>query len=198
MKLAFVDCETTGLDPADADAWEIAVISRNSDKPGTDKEHLWQLRVSLWEADAKALAVSRYRERFAVPEGASAAAMPIGVGEPRSVSGKDLMLDLMALLDGAIVVGSNPAFDLRFLTKLFRSAGVAPTWHYRPIDIVPLAVGYLAACGDAAELAHPWASYQASEAVGVPRPSADAAHTALGDARWARDVYDLIVHNAAA
>ncbi|MBP5930166.1 hypothetical protein F3K39_19045 [Streptomyces sp. LBUM 1479] len=36
----------------------------------------------------------------------------------------------------------------------------------------------------------PWRAHILSRAVGVEPPAEDAAHTGLGDARWARDVYD--------
>jgi oligoribonuclease (3'-5' exoribonuclease) len=43
--LAFIDTETTGLDPRTHDAWEIAVILR---RPGaTDLEYLFHIRTSL-------------------------------------------------------------------------------------------------------------------------------------------------------
>jgi hypothetical protein len=44
----------------------------------------------------------------------------------------------------------------------------------------------------AERLGWPWKSYSASEAVGTPRPAGDVAHTALGDARWCRDLWDRI------
>lgn len=204
--LAFVDTETTHLSPELGDAWEIAVIIRRGTNP--DRELLWQIRTSLAKADPEALDIGRYHERFAVPDGALAAKMPTsGEGAPVPVTGKDMMLDLMDALDGAIMVGSNPSFDASFLTKLFGSAHVTPAWHYRTIDVATLAAGFL--YGQAERMTHrdcdaswygkvaerigfPWKSYQASETVGVPRPAGAAAHTALGDARWARDLHDAI------
>jgi DNA polymerase III epsilon subunit-like protein len=207
MKLAFVDTETTHLDPRRGDAWEIGVITRNGASPGRDRELLWQVRTSLATADPKALEIGGYHERFAVPDNAFAAAMPTGdEGEPTPIRLADLMLDLMDALDGAVIVGSNPGFDIGFLAKLFGPT-TRPAWHYRPIDIVPLAAGFL--YGRASEMTRqtcdpvwyskvashlglPWKSYDTSEAVGVERPAAGVAHTALGDARWARDVYDAV------
>lgn len=42
-----------------------------------------------------------------------------------------------------VLVGANPAFDDRWLSRLLDDLGVAPAWHYRPINIEDLAVGYL-------------------------------------------------------
>lgn len=204
--LAFIDTETTGLDVDHHDAWEIAVIHRRPGHP--DAEYLWQIRTSLAEADPEALDINRYRERLAVPDGELAVQIATGaMPANRPVTGRDLMLDLMALLDGSILVGSNPAFDERFLRKLFNAAHATPAWHYRTVDIAALAVGHL--YGQAytltkqqcdaefyaradALLADGWKSYELSRLMGIEPPTKDDAHTALGDARWARDVYDAI------
>jgi DNA polymerase III epsilon subunit-like protein len=206
--LAFIDTETTGLDVDHHDAWEIAVIHRRPGQP--DAEYLWQIRVSLAEADPEALDINGYHKRFAVPEGELAVRMATdAMPADRPVSGRDLMLDLMGILDGSVLVGSNPAFDERFLTKLFRRAGATPAWHYRTRDIATMAVGHL--YGQAYTLTKQncdaefytradrlledgWKSYELSRLMGIEPPAKDAAHTALGDARWARDVYDAITN----
>lgn len=204
--LAFIDTETTGLDVDHHDAWEIAVIHRRPGHP--DAEYLWQIRVSLAEADPEALDINGYHRRFAVPQGELAVRLATGaMPAARPMSGRDLMLDLMAILDGSVLVGSNPAFDERFLTKLFRQAGTVPAWHYRTRDIATMAVGHLygqaytltkqqcdaAFYGRADKLlADGWKSYELSRLMGIEPPGSLDAHTALGDARWARDVYDAI------
>ncbi|MFB7605226.1 3'-5' exonuclease [Streptomyces gardneri] len=204
--IAFVDTETTGLDPYRHDAWEIAIILRRPNQP--DIEHLFQIRTSLVNADPKALEINRRLERFAVPDGEFAAKLPTATRRAAmELTEATLMHDLMDLLDGAMLVGSNPAFDERFLMKLFHEAGCPPRWYYRTVDIATMAVGHL--YGQAYTLAKQncdaeyygradsllsdgWRSYELSRLMGIEPPTKEAAHTALGDARWARDVYDAI------
>ncbi|MEU3620638.1 3'-5' exonuclease [Streptomyces sp. NPDC006872] len=188
--LAFVDTETTGLDPFLHDAWEIAVILRAD---GQDEEHVVRIEPDLSNATAEALRINRYHERTSAPG---------WVWDDRETAARRLH----TLLDGAVLVGSNVAFDAEMLTHLFGRYYDQPRpWHYRTVDIVTLAVGSL--YGRASEwtrhqcdatwygkvakaVGWPWRTHDVSRLVEVDPPAADVAHTALGDARWARSVWD--------
>jgi DNA polymerase III epsilon subunit-like protein len=187
--VAFVDTETTGLDPFQHDAWEIAVILR---KPGeADQEAVFYLEPDLTHADPKALEINRYHERVKMEDWSW--------GKPQ-----DVARDLYRLLDGAVLVGSNPAFDADMISNIFTRYYWHPKpWHYRTVDIATLAAGYrfgqrdsgayggdFAFPGDLPSL--PFSSRGLSRAVGVEPPGEGVAHTALGDAIWARDVYDAV------
>lgn len=203
--LAFVDCETTGLNPAEHSMWELAVIRREN---SIDTEHLWQIKLGKWEieqADPKAMEINGYHERFALPEDYQAGEMLHACGTPHPVKRADLRSDLTLLLDGAVLVGSNPGFDAAFLHVFLD----AKPWHYRTVDIALLAVGFR--YGQAASGVYggdfacqadypqpPYRSYEMSRAVGVEPPAEGVAHTALGDARWARDVFDAVTGMQAA
>lgn len=201
--LVFIDTETTGLDPDLHEIWEIAIIRRDAD--GRDWESHYQLRkteIHLEVAEEKALEIGRYHERMIVPAGCFYAQID-GDGKPCAMSYKTLVHDLTRHLDGAMLVGSNPAFDAAFLRNFM---GTAP-WHYRTVDVATMAVGHLygqaytltkqncdaAFYGRAdALLQDGWKSYELSRLMGIEPPKASVAHTAVGDARWARDVYDAI------
>lgn len=191
--LAFVDTETVGLDAFIHDAWEYAVILR---KPGqADEEHVFRIEPDLSNADPKALEVNRYHERTSAADW-------------KWDARQDAARDLYRLLDSAVLVGSNPAFDAEMIAHLFGRYYWQPKpWHYRTIDVATLAVGAL--YGRAREMTRrecdaswyskvakavgwPWKSYEASRHVQVEPPAKSAAHTALGDARWARDVWDAV------
>lgn len=194
--LAFVDTETTHLDAEIGEAWEVAVVLRESDAtaaPGSDTEYVWQFNPDLTKADPESLRIGRFHERFQVPFGSNIDAAFTGHSKGLAVpmSREQAVAAVLNVLHGSILIGSNPGFDDRFLRKLLGPGSAQ--WHYRPYDIVQLAavkVG-LDVAGPL-----PWSSRALSRAVGVEPPGDDVAHTALGDARWARDVYDAVTGGA--
>ncbi|BBC35220.1 hypothetical protein SGFS_065140 [Streptomyces graminofaciens] len=204
--IAFVDCETTHLDAELGDAWEIAVILRAlDDNQPTDTEYVWQIRPNLATADPESLKIGRYLERFAVPVPAEAAWTGYEDGPILPMTRAAVVGALMNVLGGAILVGSNPGFDDRFLRKLL-SPG-SSQWHYRPVDIATLAAGRKLGMAEMVrrmggkplpsdEVRFPFSSRDLSRWTGVEPPGGDVAHTALGDARWARDVFDAVTGGA--
>ncbi|MEU0427880.1 hypothetical protein ABZ235_30600 [Streptomyces canus] len=189
--LAFTDCESTGLDPFLHDPWEIAVILRHD---GQDHEHVVRIEPDLTNADPEALRLNRYEERTSAPD---------WVWDDRESAARTLY----DLLDGAVLIGSNPAFDAEMIgSNLLARYFAERPWHYRTIDVVTLAAGSLygraaewACHGDATwfgrvtrAVGWPWKSYDVSRHVEVEPPAPDVGHTALPDARWVRDLWDRI------
>jgi len=101
----------------------------------------------------------------------------------------------------------------RGLWKLLRDNGECPCWHYHIIDVEALAAGWVAAAvsgtaNDGTRGTHrverpdgtvnnidgrpPWNSNDLSLAVGV-NPADFERHTALGDARWAKAIYEAVM-----
>lgn len=201
--LAFLDTESTGLDPDRHEIWEVALIRR--DDEGVEVEHVWQLPVDLGRADPMALDIGRYHERRMEP-----AAIELWA---------ETFVDLTA---GAHLVGAVVSFDADRLWRLLRRLGQCPMWHYHLIDIEALAAGFAIAdarrCEEDFErrqadptvsalmkiegiysgpwrreaAAPPWDSDDLSRVVGVDPDQFDR-HTALGDARWARAIYDTVM-----
>lgn len=198
--LAFVDVETTGLHPYLHDVWEVAAIIR---RPGEDDaEHTWQMPPDLARADPFALDVGGYWQRRNPTT------------DPPSFARR--FMDLTA---GCHMVGACVSFDAMRLDMLLRQYECMPRWHYHLVDVEALAAGWLAGArrgyDDAADVygtpaeamwagtttwnamegpdpAPPWDSTDLSRAVGID-PDRYERHTALGDARWARDLYDVVM-----
>lgn len=210
MNVAFVDTETTGLDPERNPIWEIAVIIPDGPDAG---EHVWQQRLPLLPSKAT------HSVAFFV---AGAGWLPvIDSGRvPRSSANvnrwvldntrfaddydhdtalrpDDSIERFARLVEGRHLVGAVPSFDEERLRRLYRR-WVDPTatrfpWHYHLIDVEAMMVGFL--LGDPEgdwRLPLPWKSDDLSAAIGITPPDKDR-HTALGDARWAKAIYERIV-----
>lgn len=204
--LAFIDTETTGLDRDNHEIWEVALILRSTsdDEPlAQDEEYLWQLPVNEGKADPIALKIGQYYERRwdDAPDAYDADADHVGGGILLSVgmpayevqSHPRLFASEFARLTfGAHIVGAVPSFDEERLAKFLRKHGACPGWHYHLIDVEALMVGALSPWNPH-ELALPWKSDELSKGIGI-NPDEYDKHTALSDARWARDVYDKIVN----
>jgi hypothetical protein len=77
-------------------------------------------------------------------------------------------------------------------------------WHYHLIDVEALAAGWIAAQSGPVPILiaganvglvsgrPPWRSEELSRAVGVDPDDFDR-HTALGDARWAKAIYEAVM-----
>lgn len=189
-KLAFVDTETTGLDPDLHEIWEVGLILRDEDG---DTEYHWFLPVDLGRADAFALNIGHFHERWQSSK--------LGKSFMESATHLTKFAPKFAQLTrGCHLVGNVISFDEERLRKLLRYNGACPEWHYHLIDVEALAVGYLAGVGhnhDGAgeKSCHtpPWKSDDLTVALGVPAPSDEVRHTAMGDARVVRDMYDAIM-----
>ncbi|MBQ0827668.1 hypothetical protein [Streptomyces tagetis] len=186
--IAFLDCETTHLDAEIGEVWEVAVILREQEDGGqpVDTEFVWQFAVDEAAADPEALRIGRFRERHVVDPTCGAAWT--GPGPVIPLSRESAIDAIVYVLSGAVLVGSNPGFDDRHLRKLLGPGGAH--WHYRPYDIVQLAAAKI---GVRSAGPLPWRAHVLSRAVGVEPPAPEVAHTALGDARWARDVHDAVM-----
>lgn len=177
-KLVFLDTETTSLRP-DRRAWEIAAIVRHPGA-GKDIEYTWSVTtgyLDLGNADPASLRIGRFYDRH--PQFADD-------GDPRVLRAEPEIADeLEALTRGAIIVGAIPNFDTHVLDCMFRRNSLCPAWDHHLVDVESLAAGAL-------RMAPPWKLDTFLAAYGITDDPADR-HTALGDARRVRDLYDAVM-----
>ena len=211
-RLCFIDTETTSLRP-DRRAWEVGLIVRD---PGCeDVEHQWFVRtedLDLGNADVMSLKIGRFYERH-----------PQMRGLAGTVPGEAAVLaDVEKMTRGAHLVGAVPNFDADVLGARMRAHGICPSWHYHLIDCEALAIGFLNGRrarqneivdgypleNDGKEapglvrwnspgpwdVPLPWKSDDLSAALGITAGD-EGRHTALGDAKWARAIYDAVMGN---
>jgi hypothetical protein len=183
---AYVDTETTSL-RADRRAWEIAVVLDDPAVHGVVEKSWFVLLedLDLGNADLMSLKIGRFFERH--PEHSNRYPHGVRVGGEKHV-----LAEVEAMTRGAHIIGGVPGFDADVLGARMRARGICPSWHYHLIDFETLIVGYVRGRGEPVpEL--PWKSDDLSRLIGVEPPGDDERHTALGDARWARRVWEKVM-----
>lgn len=186
--VAFIDTETTGLDPDRCPIWEIAVIL--PDGPG-EGEHCWQVALPYLPVVGDEDPSGPYLSRWVLEN--------TGWNErydsETALDPEEAIAKFASLVDGRHLVGAVPSFDEERLRRLYRwhidPWATRFPWHYHLIDVEAMAVGWL--LGDPEgdhRLDLPWKSDDLSRALGVEPPAPEERHTALADARWARAMYE--------
>ena len=211
VPICFVDTETTSLRP-DRRAWDIAIIRVDDDHPDglvaqffIDLDSLdlpnsdpFSLRVGrFWGRHPQALALQSFRSIETVPVDGGGLYPSESLHPLRGavLTESRAAQVVAAYTHGAHFVGAVPSFDAEVLAALLRDNWLTPSWHYHLIDVEVLAAGWLARDGRAP--APPWRSDDVAAALGVDAPDDGELHTALGDARWARRIYDRVMGGAA-
>lgn len=194
-RLCFIDTETTSLRP-DRRAWEIGLIVRDPGKP--DAEHSWFIEwtdLDLANADPFALKIGGFYKRH--PQAVDSVFEEYDdLRESGAYDEAIALLMVEELTRGAHLVGAVPNFDAEVLGTRMRAHGILPSWHYHLIDVEALAVGWLATEADTAIATLPWNSDELTSRLGLPPVPEEDRHTALGDARWARAIYDRVTGGA--
>lgn len=203
--LVFIDTETTGTHP-DRRPWEIAMIRREN---GIDTRIVIQISdVDLSHAQPKGLEVGGFYKRHR--SYATASEWKDGVLFYRE---NLAAVAVEKWTRGAHLIGVNPAFDDKTLDAMLRRHNLIPAWHYHVIDVSAMGLGYLRGLADHGHssiscapfstssanvetIAPPYKSDQIAAACGVPPLPDHLRHTALGDATWAMQWYDIVMNSA--
>lgn len=169
-KLAFVDLETTGLDPFRHEIIEIGIVlaEQKTDLFGKQSlelisEHEIQLTSAhIKTADLKSLEVTKYHKR----------------DWSKAVAQKDGLAQAAEFLEGTIFVAQNVAFDWAFLQKAGNEYGIdfEKRVHYHKLDLASMTFGKLYHDPKLSK----FSLREMTEYFGVTNQNA---HTALADAR---------------
>jgi len=211
--ICFLDTETDGVHP-DRKVWEVAMIRR--DDTGQHETEFF-VDIDLSTADPFGLKVGGFYKRH--PLGQRLSAPLIDSGYARSIppagatgyyrTGFAAAVEVANWTHGATIVGAVPSFDADVLSRLLRSHGLTPAWHYHLIDVEPMAVGWLNGVAmqavndgvldraDFGKTAPPYKSDELSLACGIDPPTDEERHTAMGDARWVMRWYDRLTGGTA-
>ena len=171
--LAFLDTETTGLDPREQEVIEVAIIKEWPD--GRVEEWSTKVRPQRIEnAHPRALEVNGYKERQADWDDAP--------------TFDEVAPIIVAKLDGCIIVGHNPKFDLDFLGEGLKRAGSLGKLPYHAVDTVTLVYEHLVPKG--------CPSLSLDQVRRFLGWSHEGAHTALVDTRDCRRLYHQLTGTA--
>lgn len=178
MSIVFLDTETTSL-RHDRRVWDIGLIVR--EETGEETEYqtfIWAGDLDLGNADLMSLKIGKFFERH--PDRADVAR---GAG---AIDGElGALFTVEQFTRGATIVGAVPWFDTDVLGQRMRANGICPSWHYHLVDVETLAAGAL-------HQPPPWGFDDLLAKYGLTYDEADR-HTALGDARMVRDLYDAVL-----
>lgn len=195
----WLDTETTGLH-RQRRAWEIAAIVRPHDGSLVDDIEFSCFvdiaDLDLAGAEPDALAIGRFWQRH--PQAHLVPLVGTLLGVERKLPDVlpvgavrrewEALATLAELTKGAVVHGSNPAFDVETLAPRMAYSRLEPGWHYHPEDVPSVARGWLLGRGHRDV---PRKSDKVSALCGIDPAKYDR-HTALGDCRWTRDLSDAI------
>jgi hypothetical protein len=179
VTIVFLDTETTSL-RHDRRAWDIGLIIRTDD--GMDSEHQFFIDtddLDLGNADLMSLKIGRFYERH--PQ----ALIDAETVHYAYVDECSAMTNVEVATRAATIVGAVPWFDTDVLGQRMRANGILPSWHYHLVDVETLAAGRL-------RKPPPWGFDDLLAEYGLEYDEADR-HTALGDARMVRDLYDVVL-----
>ena len=168
---AWVDTETTGLDPNKNEIIDIAIIRIERD--GTQKITHNKIKMEHPEnAHPKALAVNGYTEEA-------------WAGAPTAKEVFEF-IHKEGLLQDCILAGHNVSFDAGFINATFARCGIDARVDYHLYDTVTVALANLKPYLRSVSLV------AVCEALGIPT---DGAHTALADCRMALAVNEMLSYS---
>ncbi len=181
--LCFIDTETTSLSVEEGEIWEFGGIRVDDD--GSERETTFFIEVDLGTADPYSLKIGQFHKRYKE-----------GLAYDKFRAAKKIE----AFTRDSVIVGNVISFDASRLEKLLRNYGQCPTWNYHIADVEAVGYGYVHAmqqAGDDFALLEnlpppPWSAEIVNQYLQVEPPSEQELHTALGDARYTKRLWEAM------
>jgi hypothetical protein len=189
--IVFADTETTSLRP-DRRIWNIGLIIRYAGQQDLEQEIIIR-DVDLTHADPMGLRIGHFWERHPMVSGEPGAVLMVADERSAAYWLMERVRPTVrhtsegTLIEPVHIAGAVPNFDVEGFAAMFARHGLCWPAHYHLLDVGNIALGSLAARGKQVGL--PYTGEAVSELLGLDMNQYEK-HTALGDARWARDHYD--------
>jgi DNA polymerase III alpha subunit (gram-positive type) len=181
VKIAFIDIETTGIDPTYADLVEVGIITEAG---GEFEAFNSDVTKTLGEASVDALRINRYYERER---------------DGDHLAAYQLAWEIATRTSGHVLAGANVHFDMHFLEAWMRRVGLAPAWDYHVLDVPTYAAAYINSRDGRTQkkfkpIYPPFRmNNEMFERLELKRDET-LKHTALGDAKTAQMVWNYVWH----
>jgi hypothetical protein len=177
--------------------WEVGLVRR--DEHG-ERELQFFVDIPLHNADLKALEIGGFYTRHpagrylsgGTPSEPTYGDPPKAGENGRLLTPRDAAVTIARWTHDAVLVGINPGFDTDGFEKLLHRQKLTGAWHYTPVCVKSLALGWLLGTGIELQ-AWELSSDKMAVECGVDLPTDEDRHTALGDARFALRWYDHLV-----
>lgn len=181
--LIFADTETTGLRPRD-ELWELYLSRHDHGKP-VKRLHLFiEHNDMLAERGLPAAMREKYRARW---EHASQQGIIVRKYAAAHEI-REFFEDDPSPFGTPHLVGLNPAFDARQISRLLNYAGeYDKPWHYHLIDLTPALLH--AHHRENFETPIPYRTDDLATALGIAPPTDTERHTAIGDVLWTERIW---------
>jgi oligoribonuclease (3'-5' exoribonuclease) len=200
-RIAFIDTETTGLDPAVHEIFDLAIkifrVERSDELTGPyllyhleDEIHWWIEPLNLGRANQRALELNHYWARSRQIQLGLSPGEKYGPTWVQLHARRSMVQSLVRSLQGCFLAGCNPGFDAAMLEAFVRGADAAPTWHHRKVDVESIAMSEL-------KLPHPPGLNELLQRMhgGGAEPQS---HTAMGDLNHTIAAFFWLMGNKAA
>lgn len=169
--LAFIDLETTGLDPIKHEIIEIGCVLTDRNFKILEEFDLKIKPENIENADKTSLKINHFNEA----DWASAYSL------------KEALKIFSKKVQNCIMIGHNVTFDSSFLERAFIQAGIKNLMHYHKLDTISIAWAKL---HQEADLDH----FSLRELCLYFKIENKNAHSALSDARAAFELYKKLIN----